>query len=199
MENKFYFYDTKNIRMFDGKTVYNFCDNNSLSNFGDSIKNKSTIFLYTRVNTTNWERGPNQFEENNPSLIECLKLLYKNKMKNKCPKCNNTKKIYTSFTRLPHYLIVYFKKFYINNQKNFEKNNVLVDFPKEFTLKDIEQKIHSYKAFAMNLHKGSIFWGHYLAICKEEDKWIKFNDIWKTENVEFKPSKEVLLVFYERQ
>ena len=198
-DKNFEFYYKKNMRMFDGKTMYDFYDNNSWSNFVHSVKNKNKIFLYTRMKSVPWERSPNQFEEINPTLIQCLNLLYKHKMEKKCTKCKNTKKITTSFTRLPHYLIIYFKKFYINNQKNFEKNNILVDFPEKFTLEDKNKRVHSYKAFAMNLHKGSIFWGHYLAICKEENNWIKFNDIWKTDNVEFQPTKEVLLVFYERQ
>ena len=126
-------------------------------------------------------------------------MFYNNTSNIKCKKCNNNKKINSTLTRLPQYLIVYFKRFYLDIETRvFKKNERVIIFPPTLDLHDDEGKLFSYKAIALNIHKGNVKRGHYYAHCREGDKWFRFDDLKEKTEVEFKVNPGVLLIFYEK-
>ena len=109
----------------------------------------------------------------------------------------------SSIVKLPYYLIIYLKRFYIERFK-FLKNNVSVKYPKdlditEYVDKSVKEELKrneiKYKLLAVNEHNGGLFGGHYTAICRCGQEWIKYNDS-SVSTVDYKSQKAFGLVYY---
>ena len=111
----------------------------------------------------------------------------------------------SSIVKLPYYLIIYLKRFYIERFK-FLKNNVSVKYPKdlditEYVDKSVKEELKrneiKYKLLAVNEHNGGLFGGHYTAICRCGQEWIKYNDSSvSTAHDDYKSTKAFGLVYY---
>ena len=111
----------------------------------------------------------------------------------------------SSIVKLPYYLIIYLKRFYIK-RFTFEKNNVYVEYPKdlditEYVDKSVKQELKrdkiKYKLLAVNEHNGGLFGGHYTAICRCGQEWIKYNDSSVSPaHDDYKSTKAFGLVYY---
>ena len=112
----------------------------------------------------------------------------------------------SSIVKLPYYLIIYLKRFYIKRFK-FEKNNVYLEYPKdlditEYVDKSVKEELKrneiKYKLLAVNEHNGGLFGGHYTAICRCGQKWIKYNDssVSTLDDDDYKSTKAFGLVYY---
>ncbi len=111
--------------------------------------------------------------------------------------------IYTA----PNYLIIQLKRFKISNNKLNKKNDTFVEFPL-YNL-NLEKYIIGpdklnaiYDIYGVIYHLGNgINTGHYLAICKNNNEWICYNDI----NVRiFEDEKKMIdknayLLFYKKK
>ena len=110
----------------------------------------------------------------------------------------------SSIVKLPYYLIIYLKRFYIKRFK-FEKNNVYLEYPKdlditEYVDKSVKEELKrneiKYKLLAVNEHNGGLFGGHYTAICRCGQEWIKYNDSSVSPVKDYKSTKAFGLVYY---
>ena len=110
----------------------------------------------------------------------------------------------SSIVKLPYYLIIYLKRFYIERFK-FLKNNVSVKYPKdlditEYVDKSVKEELKrneiKYKLLAVNEHNGGLFGGHYTAICRCGQEWIKYNDSSVSPVKDYKSTKAFGLVYY---
>ena len=110
----------------------------------------------------------------------------------------------SSIVKLPYYLIIYLKRFYIKRFK-FEKNNVYLEYPKdlditEYVDKSVKEELKrneiKYKLLAVNEHNGGLFGGHYTAICRCGQEWIKYNDSSVSPVNDYKSTKAFGLVYY---
>ena len=110
----------------------------------------------------------------------------------------------SSIVKLPYYLIIYLKRFYIKRFK-FEKNNVYLEYPKdlditEYVDKSVKEELKrneiKYKLLAVNEHNGGLFGGHYTAICRCGQEWIKYNDSSVSPVNNHKSTKAFGLVYY---
>ena len=110
----------------------------------------------------------------------------------------------SSIVKLPYYLIIYLKRFYIKRFK-FEKNNVYLEYPKDLDITEyVDQSVKEelkrdeikYKLLAVNEHNGGLFGGHYTAICRCGQEWIKYNDSSVSPVNDYKSTKAFGLVYY---
>ena len=111
----------------------------------------------------------------------------------------------SSIVKLPYYLIIYLKRFYIERFK-FLKNNVDVKYPKDLDITEyVDESVKNelkrnkikYKLLAVNEHNGGLFGGHYTAICRCGQEWIKYNDSSvSTARDDYKSTKAFGLVYY---
>ena len=110
----------------------------------------------------------------------------------------------SSIVKLPYYLIIYLKRFYIKRFK-FEKNNVYLKYPKdlditEYVDKSVKEELKrneiKYKLLAVNEHNGGLFGGHYTAICRCGQEWIKYNDSSVSPVKYYNSTKAFGLVYY---
>ena len=112
----------------------------------------------------------------------------------------------SSIVKLPYYLIIYLKRFYIERFK-FLKNNVNVKYPKDLDITEyVDESVKNelkrdkikYKLLAVNEHNGGLFGGHYTAICRCGQKWIKYNDssVSTVDDDDYKSTKAFGLVYY---
>ena len=110
----------------------------------------------------------------------------------------------SSIVKLPYYLIIYLKRFYIERFK-FLKNNVDVKYPKDLDIteyvdesvkNELKREKIKYKLLAVNEHNGGLFGGHYTAICRCGQEWIKYNDSSVSPVNDYKSTKAFGLVYY---
>ena len=120
--------------------------------------------------------------------------------------CDNCKKKQRAIKKLeiynaPKILIIQIKRFSHNN-----KINTKVNFP--LTNLDINNYILSkfndnikYDLFAVANHYGSLYYGHYTAICKNslDNKWYEYNDSYISETDESKVVSSNAYVLFYRQ
>ena len=146
------------------------------------------------------------------TLAKCLKKFCKEEQLTEgdewyCPKCKKhvlAKKKMDLFY-LPKILIICFKRF-VKDSYRWEKNEDEVEFPiHDLDMKDFvigPDKEHSkYDLFAVSQHYGSTGFGHYTAVCLNNDgKWYSYNDssCSETNETEAQPSAAYVL-FYRRQ
>ena len=146
------------------------------------------------------------------TLVKCLKKFCKEEQLTEgdewyCPKCKKhvlAKKKMDLFY-LPKILIICFKRF-VKDSYRWEKNEDEVEFPiHNLDMKDFvigPDKEHSkYDLFAVSQHYGSTGFGHYTAVCLNNDgKWYSYNDSSCSETSESEAqSSAAYVLFYRRQ
>ena len=181
----------------NGDSLYSF---DTKSSFMTYVENSKSKIFYTYSKNEKWERGADQLENNDPFLQECFDLLLNGQSNQNCKKCDHIKKTKTSFTKLPHYLIIYFKRFYFDHKSGkFCTNKIFINVPKKLTLNDDKKNPHNYEVFALNIFKESFWRRHYVADCKENDQWCRFDDDNLKKLINYDPNNGVLLAFYEKK
>jgi hypothetical protein len=181
----------------NGDSLYSFDMNSSFMTY---VENSQSKIFYTSSKNEKWERGADQLENNYPFLQECFDLLLNGQSNQNCKKCDHIKKTKTSFTKLPHYLIIYFKRFYFDHKSGkFCTNKIFINVPKKLTLNDNKKNPHNYEVFALNIFKESFWRRHYVADCKENDQWFRFDDDYPKKLINYDPNNGVLLAFYEKK
>jgi uncharacterized UBP type Zn finger protein len=108
--------------------------------------------------------------------------------------------------KAPNYLIIQLKRFKTegyNNSFNGEKNNMFVSYPIHNL--DISNYIVGpdknnvkYDLYCVIEHHGTLNSGHYKAICKNDDKWILYNDS-TFEEINNPVTENAYILFYKRQ
>ena len=189
--------DDNNTIIYNGDSLYSF---DMESSFRKYISNSKSNIFYTHSKNEKWERGAEQLENNYPFLKECFNLLLQGQTNQNCKQCDRIKKIKTSFTKLPHYLIIYFKRFYFDQKRGkFCTNKIFINVPKDFTINDDKEQPHNYEVFGLNIFKESLLMKHYVADCKEYDQWYRFDDDHPKKAIAYNPNNGVLLAFYEKK
>lgn len=107
----------------------------------------------------------------------------------KCPKCQIkcSKFKTTTLTMVPEILTVVFKKYLNKNITPFP--NTL-----EFVAKNETQKL-IYKLVAQSEHAGGMGGGHYWAVCRRKEGWVRLNDS-SVSAGEPGPTANTYMVFY---
>ena len=178
------------------KTIYNNCPlfNINNKNTGNNLINKTT--------------------QEEISLKNCLELFISNEniQEDDSYFCSKCKKLQKSKLKLqiykpPHYLIILLKRYDFN--KNYgnmfygEKNDTFVSYPtKDFDIREYivgpEKNKAIYDLYGVIEHYGSMNQGHYTAICKNNNKWINYND--SSLDINKNPvSKNAYVLFYKIQ
>ena len=108
--------------------------------------------------------------------------------------------------KAPNYLIIQLKRFRTEgyyNSFNGEKNNMFVSYP--INNLDISNYIvgqdknnAKYDLYGVIEHTGTLNSGHYKAICKNDDKWILYNDS-TFEDINNPVTENAYILFYKRQ
>ena len=153
----------------------------------------------------------NNEDNNNPNLVDCLKYFCQEEQLKKgnewyCSKCKEhllaSKKMEIYY--LPKLLIICFKRF-IKDSYRWEKNEEYINFPiSNFNMKDLiigPDKDHSvYDLFAVSQHYGSTGFGHYTAVCKNENDWYNYDDSYVSKtSANSCLSSAAYVLFYRRQ
>ena len=117
------------------------------------------------------------------SIDQCLGLYFKEShlQSYRCEKCkkkdNCSQKI--SLYRLPKILVLQLKRFHVDGFRK-ERLNTEISYPEELNLGYYKNKLCNdstiYKLHAISHHIGSLYSGHYIADCKEDNRWCCFND-----------------------
>ena len=160
----------------------------------------------------NKKEDEEEIDDGKMTLIKCLKKFCKEEQLQEgdewyCPKCKEhvlAKKKMDLFY-LPKILIICFKRF-VKDSYRWEKNEDEVEFPiHNLDMKDFvigPDKEHSkYDLFAVSQHYGSTGFGHYTAVCLNNDgKWYSYNDSSCSETSESEAqSSAAYVLFYRRQ
>ena len=99
----------------------------------------------------------------------------------KCDKCkkdvNPEKK--NVFWNLSDILIIQLKRYRIDGNRIIKINNH-IDFPESLCMNKYNMNYYdnsnNYKLTSFSVQSGGMNFGHYYAVCKENDKWICYND-----------------------
>ncbi|CAK84647.1 unnamed protein product (macronuclear) [Paramecium tetraurelia] len=115
-----------------------------------------------------------------------------------CTTCNDlTFAIKTmSFQKLPDQLIIQLKRFQYDEHKGFQKNNIVVAYPENIIINQID-----YDLYGVVQHFGGLDNGHYTAYGKRSNKWIEFNDK-QTKEVQVNDvinDKNAYILFYQKK
>ena len=131
------------------------------------------------------------YNTNSVKLKECLQSFVSNEnfQDDDTWYCSNCKKLQKSKQKLqiykpPNYLIILLKRYDLKkNYGNFygEKNNTFVSYPiNNFDIREYiegpEKNNAIYDLYGIIEHFGTMSSGHYTAICKNNNKWISYND-----------------------
>jgi ubiquitin C-terminal hydrolase len=108
--------------------------------------------------------------------------------------------------KAPNYLIIQLKRFKTegyNNSFSGEKNNEFVSYPiKNLDLSNYivgpDKNNVKYDLYGVIEHSGTLNSGHYMAICKNDDKWILYNDS-IFEEINNPVTENAYILFYKRQ
>ena len=165
--------------------------------FHESQNEINILYQFKNNNSKRLNIEPNNNGKLNLDL--CFDLFKNSTTKIKCKTCQHNCKMKTSFTKLPHYLIIYFKRFTLATNSSFKKRYELIDFPEELTLNEDNNNNITYKAFSIICHCGSVSSGRYTAVCKEGNTWYYYDDSRSPSKTKFDVSGNELLVFYEKQ
>ena len=122
-------------------------------------------------------------------------------------KCGNKIQLFKS----PFYLIIQLKRFKSNiyfseegeNIIEENKNQTYITYPVEnFDLSgfiyDGNKNKYLYDLYAIIVHKGTLNNGHYIAVCKNKGKWVKYDDE-KLSYVDEPISGNTYILFYSRK
>ena len=172
--------------------------------------------LYSDCPLFNSIYGHNVLDElvfDNITLIDCLHSFVSNENYQDDDSwfCSNCKKLQKSKQKLeiykpPIYLIILLKRYGLKkNSNNFygEKNNTFVTYPiKNFDIREYiegpEKNKAIYDLYGVIEHYGTVSQGHYTAICKNDNKWICYNDS-NIETTNDPVSKKAYILFYKMQ
>lgn len=107
----------------------------------------------------------------------------------KCDSCGNKRDNYREFrlVNAPSILMICLKRTIDhNNSGNYTKENTKVIFPLILNIDKYLIKLNSnspknYQLMSISNHYGRIDSGHYISICKKNDKWYRFDDETVTE------------------
>ena len=180
--------------LFGDKTIYNNCP---LFNSFSGNNNLNDKFTYENI-----------------LLKDCLELFISNEnvQEDDTWYCSICKKLQKSKQKLqiykpPNYLIILLKRY--NFKKNYgniyygEKNNTFITY--EINNFDIREYIVGpekdkaiYDLYGVIEHYGTMNQGHYTAICKNNDKWISYNDS-NLSIIKNPVSKNAYVLFYKMQ
>ena len=178
----------------------------------DTEFTKEGIKLNNDIRINSKDYGNNNYEYSNEiNLNDCFNYFMKEETLDEgnewyckfCQKSQLAKKKIELFY-LPKLLIICLKRFSTQG-RNLIKNSEYVNFPiNNMDLEKIvsgpEKKISKYDLYAVCRHYGNCYSGHYTALCKNFDKWYKFDDLKVTEiNVNNIVSNEAYVLFYRRQ
>ena len=129
--------------------------------------------------------------------------------------CNSCKESQKAFKKMeiykpPNYLIIQFKRFKIKSNTPLisfflnKKIDTFIDFP----IQDLDLRKYTfgpeknsaiYDLYAIIEHYGGLNLGHYIAICKNSNSWIKYND----DNISLIKdkivSKNAYILFYKKK
>ena len=106
---------------------------------------------------------------------------------------------YTRFWKLPKYLILILKRFDMNGQKR----NDDIEFPEYFDMEEytiVNEEKTNYRLYSVINHFGNVFGGHYIAHCRNNEQWRKFDDM-NVNDVDISnvlnQTKSAYVLFYE--
>ena len=124
---------------------------------------------------------------------------------NKCTKHQNAKKKIEIY-KTPIYLIIQLKRFIKRNvilKTLFgNKNETNIDYKEVLNLKDFivgpDKNNSIYHLYGVIIHKKLMNGGHYYAYCKNNGRWIKYDDesFYECKNP---TDKDAYLLFYKRK
>ena len=145
-------------------------------------------------------------EENYQSIYDCFKLFFEEENLEDplfCHHCQGPEDFSKSYTinRLPHVLILSLKRFKYNQNSNF-KLRQMITYPL-YNLKLGEGKIKkTYDLYGVVNHYGSISFGHYTSIIKNnKNEWILCNDssVYKIEENRVIHSNAYILFYISKE
>ena len=146
-------------------------------------------------------------ENKSPTLIDCLNHYVEGEVlegwfdEETKERINIRKKI--QFWSFPNILVIDFKRF----NSNLQKNQILIDFP----LDDLDlsnyvigykKDIYKYELYGVCNHSGGVMGGHYTAYVKNANgKWYHFNDtnIAEISTIESIVSPKAYVLFYRKK
>lgn len=122
----------------------------------------------------------------------------------KCDRCKKNVNPYikNSFWNLADILIIQLKRYSINGNK-ISKNNTYIEYPNildmdNYTLNYFGNN-NKYQLQSLSIQNGGLNGGHYYSICKENRKWICYNDTQVSEISEQKTfNNNPYCLFYKR-
>lgn len=142
-------------------------------------------------------------DEKNITVADLIMNTIKDEFRNKdewiCDKCNGNHSYYKlkRIYKLPSILFITINRFidiynknnkeiYINEELNFNKGTILS-----------VNEDNIYKLKSIGLHYGNLMGGHYMAVCKIEDKYYIYNDeqIVVQDNYELKSNYAYLIIY----
>lgn len=174
-------------------------------NEGFPIQMNNTI-LYGDKSTFSFTKMTNNIDPIHQ--IEFIRRYTNNKeIKTKCEMCKSSLELKITINVLPKYLCMYFKRYYYNSASKLEKDEQMIDYDETINIYEFVDQSSSitkeeceYELFGVNVHKGSINFGHYYAKCKVEDKWFKCDDnlVKEIDSNEYK-DKDALILFYKQK
>ena len=178
----------------------------------DTEFTKENIKLNKKITIQSKDYGNNNFEFSNTiNLNDCFNYFMKEETLDEgnewyCKFCQQSKlaKKTIELFYLPKLLIICLKRF-SNKGRNLIKNTEFVNFPiNNMDLEKFvcgpEKKISKYDLYAVCRHYGNCNLGHYTALCKNFDKWYKYDDSKVTEmNDNNIVTNEAYVLFYRRQ
>ena len=170
------------------------------------------INWYEKSRQIQRQRATDKFVEadsKNVTLIDCLTAFSKEEQLEEnnewyCNVCKKHKRAYKKIDifRLPNVIIFQLKRFKggssgLMSYFSSGKINTYVDYPDEIDMGEILNKEERmvYELFAVNQHYGGTSGGHYTAVCKNEEKWFKFDDSFVSKFNEGKDSSAYLLFY----
>ena len=148
------------------------------------------------------------------NLVQCLnqyvKSVYFNKSDDEnsiewtCDACNKqqlSKKV-TTFWQFPNMLIIFLKRFVMNNSGRLVKLNHEILFPEVIDMKKyiLNSSISSeYNLKSIGCHVGRLHFGHYYALLKKNNTWFNLDDEEKSELKELSPDayRDGYMLVYE--
>ncbi|KRX00132.1 hypothetical protein PPERSA_10631 [Pseudocohnilembus persalinus] len=166
---------------------------------------------------------------NCPSIRECLEQFQQPEYltddnKWHCDQCDNKQEAFKSLQicQTNQYLILSIKRFRNNDKGQKVKNNQLILYENELSLKGIANSLTSnnnnnnsknsnnnqnnnnnydmiYELYGVILHEGNLESGHYMALTRTKDQWYKYNDA-KVSEISEKDvynHKDAYILFYK--
>jgi len=142
-------------------------------------------------------------DKKNIDLYDCLfeytKMEFYNNIK-KCSFCNinenHPKKL--SFWKLPKILVIQLRKYDSNGNKlnNHIYYPCTLDMTTFMHTKSPYKKCH-YSLCGINIHSGTMNYGHYISYIKENNKWFAYNDSNEPEEIKDIQNNNAYILFYQ--